>query len=458
MNTDTIAAIATAMSNAGISIIRISGQEALQIIDKIYRSKKGNKKLSMEKSHTVHYGYMIDGQEVIDEVLVLIMKGPNSYTREDVVEIDCHGGIVVTKRILQNILKNGARAALPGEFTQRAFLNGRIDLSQAEAVIDIINAKNEMALKSSVSQLRGNIREKIKEVRDKMIRDMAYIEAALDDPEHISVDGFGGELLGRIREEKNVLNYLLASADNGRIVKEGIKTVILGKPNAGKSSLLNLLVGEERAIVTDIEGTTRDTLEESIHLGSVVLNLVDTAGIRESEDYVEQLGVDKAKKSAEDADLIIFVTDASRSLDENDRAILQLIRGKKAILLLNKADLKTVISKKDLEKETDGAVIEISAKTREGLDNLKETIEGMFFHGELNFNDEIYITNIRHREALEDSMNSLTQVEKSIEDGMPEDFYTIDMMNAYEKLGEIIGETASEDLIHTIFKEFCMGK
>lgn len=458
MNTDTIAAIATAMSNAGISIIRISGQDALQVIDKIYRPKKGNKTLSREKSHTVHYGYIIDGQEVIDEVLVLIMKGPNSYTREDVVEIDCHGGVVVTKRILQIVLRNGARAALPGEFTQRAFLNGRIDLSQAEAVIDIINAKNEMALKSSVSQLRGNIREKIKEVRDSMIRDVAYIEAALDDPEHISVDGFGRELLGKIREEKNVLNYLLASADNGRIVKEGIKTVILGKPNAGKSSLLNLLVGEERAIVTDIEGTTRDTLEESIHLGSVVLNLVDTAGIRESEDYVEQLGVDKAKKSAEDADLIIFVTDASRSLDENDRAILQLIRGKKAILLLNKADLKAVISKKDLEEETDGAVIEISAKTREGLDNLKETIEGMFFHGELNFNDEIYITNIRHREALEDSMNSLTQVEKSIEDGMPEDFYTIDMMNAYEKLGEIIGETAGEDLIHTIFKEFCMGK
>lgn len=458
MNTDTIAAIATAMSNAGISIIRISGQDALKVIDKIYRPKKGGKKLSKVQSHTVHYGYIADGEEIIDEVLVLIMKGPNSYTREDVVEIDCHGGIVVTKRILQIVLKNGVRAAQPGEFTKRAFLNGRIDLSQAEAVIDVINAKNEMALKSSLSQLRGNIRGKIKEVRGSMIRDVAYIEAALDDPEHISVDGFGDELLGKIKEEKKVLNHLLASADNGRIVKEGIKTVILGKPNAGKSSLLNLLIGEERAIVTDIEGTTRDTLEETIYLGNVVLNLVDTAGIRESQDYVEKLGVEKAKKSAEDADLIIFVTDASRRLDENDRAILQLIRGKKTIVLLNKADLKTQIEKKDLEEETDGTVIEISAKTHEGLDNLKETIEGMFFHGELNFNDEIYITNIRHREALEDTIQSLAQVEKSIEDGMPEDFYTIDMMNAYDKLGEIIGETAGEDLIRTIFSEFCMGK
>ena len=458
MKTDTIAAIATAMSNAGISIIRLSGEDSLKIIDRVYTSKSGKKKISEQSSHTVHYGFIVDEDEIIDEVMVLIMRGPNSYTREDVIEIDCHGGIVVTKKILEVILKNGARPAEPGEFTKRAFLNGRIDLSQAEAVIDIINAKNDMALKSSVRQLKGNIHDKIVEVRNIIIHDIAFIEAALDDPEHMSIDGFSSELNNRINKVSLELNHLLETADNGKILKEGIKTVILGKPNAGKSSLLNVLVGEDRAIVTDIEGTTRDTLEESINLGGVILNLIDTAGIRNTKDYVEKIGVKKAKESASDADLIIYVVDASRELDENDQEILRLIEGKKSIVLLNKIDLEAITTTDMLKSLTNQTIIEISTKLREGIDILNKSIEKMFFQGELNFNDEIYITNIRHKHKLEESIKSLSQVIHSIELGMPEDFYTIDLMNAYESLGEIIGESVGEDLVNTIFREFCMGK
>lgn len=454
----TIAGIATALSNGGISIIRISGENSLEVIDKIYCSKSGKKKLKDEKSHTIHYGYIMDGKEVVDEVIVLLMKGPNSYTREDVVEIDCHGGVVVTKKILNLVLKNGARPAQPGEFTKRAFLNGRIDLSQAEAVIDIINAKNDMALKSSVSQLKGNIHEKIAMLRGMIIHDVAFIEAALDDPEHISIDGFSGELLEKMEKVERELVHLLEISDNGRILKEGIRTVILGKPNAGKSSLLNVLVGEERAIVTDIEGTTRDTLEESIQLGGILLNLVDTAGIRETDDFVEKIGVDKAKDAVKDADLVIYMVDSSRPLDENDAFILKLIQDRRAIILLNKIDLTPIVSMEEVRKFTDQEIIEISAKNEKGIDKLENSIQAMFFQGELNFNEEIYITNIRHKHALEEARDSLRQVRKTIEMGMPEDFYTIDLLNAYEALGSIIGEAVEEDLIQTIFSEFCMGK
>lgn len=458
MRTDTIAAIATAMSNAGISIVRMSGMDAISIADRLYRSPKGNKKLTDQLSHTIHYGYIYDGEEMIDEVMVLVMKGPKSYTREDVIEIDCHGGIVVTKKILELLIKNGARPAEPGEFTKRAFLNGRIDLSQAEAVIDIINAKNDMALKSSVSQLKGNVLEKVKNIRKNIIHDIAFIEAALDDPEHIEIDGFGEELLERVENNQKEISKLLDTADNGRILKEGIKTVIVGKPNAGKSSLLNVLLGEERAIVTEIEGTTRDTLEESIYLGDIILNLVDTAGIRDTEDYVEGLGVEKAKASAKEADLIIYVVDGTRQLDENDREIISLIKDKKAIVLLNKMDLDSVISKEELEKEVKQPVLLISAKKELGLSKLEEKIKEMFFRGELKFNDEIYITNMRHKAALMEASESLSRVRESIEASMPEDFYSIDLMNVYEELGSIIGESVGEDLINTIFSEFCMGK
>ncbi len=458
MKTDTIAAIATAVSNAGISIIRISGDEAFSIIDKIYKSKKGTKKLSDCNSHTIHYGYIVDNDTVIDEVLVLLMKNPHTYTKEDVVEIDCHGGIVVTKKILETVLKNGARLADPGEFTKRAFLNGRIDLSQAEAVSDIINAKSDYALKNSLNQLRGNILDKIKDIRQSIIDDIAFIEAALDDPEHITLDNFSDELDKHIDVNIKELDKLLKSSDNGRLLKEGIKTVILGKPNAGKSSLLNVLVGTDRAIVTDIAGTTRDTLEETIQIGGICLNIIDTAGIRSTEDTVEKIGVEKAMKSAEDADLVIYVVDASTKLDENDRIIMDFIKNKKAVILLNKSDLSIVIDSKEMETLTGKDVIQISAKENIGIDKLEKWITDRYFQGKIDLNNEIYITNVRHKEAIMESKNSLSLVKQSIKDGMPEDFFSIDMMNAYKVLGKILGEAVDEDLVNTIFCKFCMGK
>lgn len=458
MKTDTIAAIATGLSNAGISIIRVSGEEAVEVVGKLVRSKSGEYFLSSMGSHTVRYGYIYENDVLIDEVMVLYMKGPKSYTREDIVEIDCHGGIVVTKRILEAIIHQGARLAEPGEFTKRAFLNGRIDLSQAEAVIDLIQAKNELAAQNSVHQLKGAVLNKIKEIRESVLLDVAYIEAALDDPEHISLEGFREQLLERVNENKGKLEKLLYSADHGRILKEGIQTVILGKPNAGKSSLMNLFVKEERAIVTEIAGTTRDTIEESIQLNGISLNIIDTAGIRKTEDIVEKIGVEKARKLAEEADLILYVTDASIPLDENDMEIISSLSDKKAIILLNKSDLIPIVEEKELKQLTDKTIIRFSAKEQKGMEELEEKITSMFFKGELSFNDEIYITSVRHKEALYEALESLRQVLNSIEAEMPEDFYSIDLMNCYEVLGRIIGESVDEDLINTIFKEFCMGK
>lgn len=458
MNTDTIAAIATAMSNSGIGIIRISGNDAIQIISKIFKCKKKGKKIEDQPTHTVHYGTIIDGEKVIDECLVLIMRGPNSYTKEDIIEIDCHGGVVVIRKILETVLKYGARPAEPGEFTKRAFLNGRIDLSQAEAVMDLINAKNDFALESSVKQLQGVILNKIKSIRKIIINNLAFIESALDDPEHYSVDGFGSTLDIILDDVVKDVKQLLGSADNGRILKEGIKTVIVGKPNAGKSSLLNILVGEERAIVTEIAGTTRDTLEESIQINGIPLNIIDTAGIRETEDIVERIGVSKAKSTLDDADLVLYVVDGSDQLDENDYEIIKLINDKKVIILLNKVDLDTVTNAENIKKVIDKDIVEISAKEHIGLNNLYELLKDMFFEGDLSFNDEIYITNIRHKNALNNALDSLNQVKISIENEMPEDFYSIDLMNAYEELGYIIGESLGEDLVNEIFAEFCMGK
>ena len=457
MKTDTIAAIATAMTSSGIGIIRISGGQAFEVIEKIFKKKNGGK-IDLSRSHTVQYGYICDQDEVIDEVLVLIMKGPHSYTVEDTVEIDCHGGVLMMKKILETVIQYGARPAEPGEFTKRAFLNGRIDLSQAEAVIDVINAQNEYALKSSVSQLKGKMSEKVKALREKIIYEIAYIESALDDPEHISLDGYGEELTKKLEPMVKELERLIASADNGKVMSEGVKTVILGKPNAGKSSLMNVLVGEERAIVTDIAGTTRDTLEEHIRLRGISLNVVDTAGIRDTEDVVEKIGVTKARTAAEDADLIIYVVDASVPLDENDRDIIEMIRNRKAVVLLNKTDLEQVVSVEELEKQTGHRVIPVSAKEETGIEELEKEIQSMFYQGDIDFNDEVYVTNIRHKTALTESLSSLKLVQKSIEDGMPEDFYSIDLMNAYEQLGTIIGEAVEDDLVNEIFSKFCMGK
>ena len=457
MKKDTIAAIATAMSSSGIGIVRISGDEAFDIIKKIYVGKN-NKDLTQVKSHTIHYGYVMDDEETIDEVLVMIMKGPHSFTGEDTVEIDCHGGVYVVKRILETVTKYGARPAEPGEFTKRAFLNGRLDLSQAEAVIDVINSKNEYALKSSVSQLKGNVQRKIKEIREEIIYHTAFIETALDDPEHISVDGYGEKLKVTVDKLLGELNVLLKSSDNGRIIKEGIKTVIVGKPNAGKSSLLNVLVGEDRAIVTDIAGTTRDVLEEAIQLNGISLNIMDTAGIRDTEDVVEKIGVDKAKLYANEADLVIYVVDASRELDENDFNIIHMIQDKKAVVLLNKSDLDTVVTENMIKSYIEKPILSISAKEESGIKELEDTLKDMFFHGEISFNDEVYITNIRHKTALQDAYDSLVKVNVSIENNMPEDFYSIDLLDAYESLGSITGETIGEDLVNEIFSKFCMGK
>ena len=454
MRTDTIAAIATGMCNSGIGIVRISGNEAFTVIDKLYRNKDGRKvKVSQSRSHTVHYGFIYDGDEKVDEALVLIMKGPHSYTAEDTVEIDCHGGILMVKKILEAVIHAGARTAEPGEFTKRAFLNGRIDLSQAEAVADVINATNEYALKSSVSQLSGSVSKRIKELRSRILYQIAFIESALDDPEHISLDGYDGKLMELLNPMVEEVEGLLASADDGRVMTEGVKTVILGKPNAGKSSLMNVLLGEERAIVTEIAGTTRDTLEEHIYLQGISLNVVDTAGIRDTEDVVEKIGVDRARRAAGDADLIIFVVDGSRPLDESDREIMDFIRGRKSIILLNKSDLEIVVGKDELEGMSGQ-----KAKEEQGIEELEQEIKRLFYRGELKFNDQVYITNVRHKEALEQTLRSLMMVKRSIEDCMPEDFYSIDLMDAYEQLGLITGEAVDDDLVNEIFARFCMGK
>lgn len=478
MKTDTIAAIATALSDSGIGIIRISGSEAVQIADKIFYANKGKKKLQDVPSHTVHYGHIVDClntdfkedscQEfpVVDEVMVSVFRSPRSYTTEDTVEINCHGGVFMMNRILELVLKAGARLAQPGEFTKRAFLNGRIDLSRAEAVIDIIHSKNEYALKNSVRQLKGSVSEAVRGLREEILFEIAFIESALDDPEHISLDGYTDRLHEKNEDIIRRVEKLIDSADSGRMVKEGIHTVIVGKPNAGKSSLLNIMVGEERAIVTEVAGTTRDVLEEHINLHGISLNVIDTAGIRETQDVVEKIGVEKARKYASDADLILYVVDSSVPLDENDIAIMQIIGNKKCMVLLNKTDLEQTVKEQMLrdtlaENVVDPdkvRIIKTSTKKSTGIDALEETIKEMFFRGEINVGEEVCITNMRHKEALMDAHHSLLQVRKSLEDEMPEDFYSIDLMSAYASLGMIIGEEVGEDLVNEIFSKFCMGK
>lgn len=487
---DTIAAIATAMSDSGIGIIRVSGDDALSIVDKIYRNSKNEKVLTKYDTHTIHYGFIVDEKgTIIDEVMVSVMKAPRSYTAEDTVEINCHGGILMMRKILDRVMQAGARIAEPGEFTKRAFLNGRIDLSEAEAVMDIIHAKNDFALKSSVKQLKGSVSDMIKEIRAEIISEIAFIEAALDDPEHfdLEAEGYNEVLLKKVEKIEREICKLINSANDGRILTEGIHTVIVGKPNAGKSSLLNVLVGEERAIVTDIAGTTRDILEETISIGGIMFRILDTAGIRSTDDVVEKIGVDRARNAVEEADLVLYVIDSSVPFDENDESILEMIDGKNAIVLLNKSDLTPAVTEENIRfflskvtkseggqnqinsdtinvKESDkkisniDRIIKTSMRDKVGIELFLKTVKEMFFHGDITYNDEVYITNARHKEALQDAYDSLLQVHKSIEDRMPEDFYTIDLMSAYEKLGLIIGESVEDDLVNEIFGKFCMGK
>ncbi len=456
--TETIAAIATAMAGSGIGIIRISGEEAFSIAEKVFQPKKAAKKLTEQASYTMHYGNIVDGGEVVDEVIVLLMKGPHSYTAEDTAEIQCHGGVYVMRRILELVLRKGARAAKPGEFTKRAFLNGRIDLSQAEAVMDVIQAKNEYALKSSVRQLKGSLVVLIREIREAVLYEIAFIESALDDPEHVSLEGYPENLGEKVDNLLEKMNRLLITSREGRILREGIRTVIIGKPNAGKSSLLNALTGEERAIVTEIAGTTRDTLEEQIQIRGLTLHILDTAGIRKTDDLVESIGVDRAKESIKDADLLLYVVDSSTSLDENDREILSLLKEQNVIVLLNKVDLPTKTTKEMVEKVLQRPLVPISAKEEQGFQEFADLLEEMFLSGKISYNDEVYLTNVRHREAMEEARESLNKVKESIVSGMPEDFFTIDLMDAFESLGKILGESVGEDLINEIFSKFCVGK
>ena len=455
---DTIAAIATPGSGSGIGVIRISGENAIEVADKIFQPKNRNKRLPEQPTYTIHYGNIVDGDKLLDEVIVLLMRGPHSYTAEDTVEIDCHGGTFVMRKILELVIRNGARPAEPGEFTKRAFLNGRIDLSQAEAVMDVIEAKNNYALQSSLGQLKGSLLEMIREMREKILYEIAYIESALDDPEHISLDGYPVVLGEKVDNLLKIAGDLLKSSQNGRVLREGIRTVIVGKPNAGKSSLMNVLVGSNRAIVTDMAGTTRDILEEEIQLKGLNLNIVDTAGIRKTDDPVEKIGVERAKKAMLDADLILYVVDSSADLDENDEEIISFLQDQNAIILLNKADLPSALTVEKMQERLQKPTVSISAREETGMDELSDLIEHMFLSGEISFNDQVYLTNMRHQAAMEQVQTSLMKVKESISLGMPEDFFSIDLMDAYEALGSIIGESVGEDLVNEIFSKFCMGK
>lgn len=462
MTNDTIAAIATALNNSGIAIIRVSGDEAISIVNRIFVTPSGMSIADCD-SHTIHYGHIVDNGTVVDEVMVSVMRAPRTYTREDVVEINTHGGVIITNAVLSLLLDNGARLAEPGEFSKRAFLNGRIDLSKAEAIMDVISADNEIAMKSGIKQLRGQVADAIRNIRKDIIHEIAYIESALDDPEHISLDGYSDELSGKIDIILNELIKMSDSAGNGKIVKNGITTVIVGKPNAGKSSLLNYILGEDRAIVTNIAGTTRDALEENVRIKGINLRIIDTAGIRETEDTVEKIGVEKAFSYIDDADLILYVVDSSAILDDNDKAIVDRIAGKKVIVLYNKTDLDSVVSTENVENlfasdSIDLKIIKTSATMNIGYDDFENTLYDMFKLGEIESSNEIVITNLRHKEAIDSSIDSLRMVRNSIDMSMPEDFLTIDLMTAYTSLGKIIGEEVDDDLVNTIFSEFCMGK
>lgn len=461
MAKDTIAAIASGLVSSGIGIIRISGPEALSVADSCVRFKKGAVKDASDRSARLGAAY--DGDEKIDQVIVLIMRAPASYTGEDVVELQCHGGPYVMRRILDAVIKAGARNAEPGEFTKRAFLNGKMDLSQAEAVMELIDAQSEYARKAAISQLSGALSGRVSELREKLITETAYLEAALDDPEHIPLDGYSLRLAALLSHVLTELDEMIESADRGKIIREGIRTVILGRPNAGKSTLLNLFLGEERAIVTAVPGTTRDILEESVRFDEMALRLIDTAGIREGGDEIEKIGMEKAFGAAKDADLILYVTDISGDLPGEDRELFEKVRetteknGTAVITLINKIDKGMPVTEKEAGELFDNPVF-ISAKTGEGKEKLEEKIKELFYDGRINSAEELIIAGARQKEELLAAVAAVKNALSAIETGVPEDFYTVDLMDAYNHLGRITGDTADEALINTIFEKFCMGK
>lgn len=457
---DTIAAIASSSKDGSVSVIRVSGSQSIKIVSSIFfNSKNENIDLETKESHTIHYGFIIDeNKSVLDEVLVLLMKGPKSFTAEDVVEIQCHGGHMICQWILELLIRVGARMAEPGEFTKRAFLNGRIDLSQAESVMDVISSKSKLALKNSLNQLRGSVKEKIVHLREIVLTDIAFLEAALDDPEHISMDGFEVTIQEHMFLLEKEIDHLIENSQNGRMIKEGIQTAIVGKPNVGKSSFLNCMLRDDRAIVTNIPGTTRDTLEEEMRIGSTLLRFIDTAGIRNTEDEVEKIGIEKAKKSIQKADFVICILDISKKLEEEDIFVLKEIKDKAGVILLNKDDLIHQLNEEEIPYSENKKVMKFSASTGFGIEELETYIHELFLDDKISYDDEIYITNIRQKEALLEAKNSLLQLKNSVECGMPEDFYTIDLTNIYESLGKIIGETIEDDIVDKIFKDFCMGK
>lgn len=464
MYDDTIVAIATSLTPAGIGIIRVSGDEATHIISSIFVDKN-KKNILLDETHKVKYGFIYDSEknDLIDEVLVLTMLKPKSYTAEDVVEVQCHGGIIILKKILNLIEKKGARLAEPGEFTKRAFLNGRIDLSKAESVSDMIMSKNEYALRASFEQLKGNLSDKINDYRKEILESIAYIEACLDDPEHMSIDGYKKELKQKVEEEIIGLDKIIDNYNDGKIIKEGVNTVILGKPNVGKSSLLNLLLNEERAIVSDIAGTTRDTIKESINMNGITLNIIDTAGIREKEniDEIEKIGIERAKNAVKNADLVLLVLDMTETIDENDEALFTLCKKseKKVIILMNKCDkIKNDIKIEKIAFDKSSPYILFSTKTKKGLDELKNEIERMFINREIDFNNEIFISNERQLSSIKKAKESLKLVLSAIEKDVSEDFLTIDLNDAYIHLSQVLGIEVTDDVVNEIFSKFCMGK
>ncbi|MDO4488227.1 MAG: tRNA uridine-5-carboxymethylaminomethyl(34) synthesis GTPase MnmE [Eubacteriales bacterium] len=462
MTNDTIAAIATGLTTSGIGIVRISGPESYEIINRIFVNKNGGSVI-LNKPNRIHYGFINVSRETLDEVLVMNMRAPHSFTGEDTIEIDCHGGPLMMKRMLEAVIDAGARLAEPGEFTKRAFLNGRIDLAQAEAVIDVINSTNDSSIKASVAQLKGSVSNKVRELREELIHATAFIEAALDDPEHYELDNYGDEIMPKLTSLHKSIEELVKTYKYGRFVREGINTCILGKPNAGKSSLLNAILGEERAIVTDVAGTTRDAIKETVTYKNITLNIVDTAGVRETEDKVERIGVEIAYKEAIGADLVLYVIDSTIPMDESDKRIIEFLEanGLKTLYLLNKTDLlrsknEDVVDLcgENVSRET----LKISTVTGEGISELLEKIHDMYTDGSITENNQVVITSERHVESLRKADKSICNVIESIEAGLPEDFFTIDLMDAYKELGLIIGEETEEDLVNRIFSEFCMGK